>query len=143
MGEILLSHVLEHLGQLTSVYLNIIKELYRICANGAIIDIRVPHPRHDNFITDPTHVRPITREGLEMFNQALNRDWIERGWANTPLGVYMGVDFRIEHTHYILAEPYKLRFERGELTQKEIMELLRSHNNVVEEIHIKWRINKQ
>ena len=48
--HILLSHVLEHLGQNPDVFNSIIKELYRICVNKAFIDIRVPHPRHDDFI---------------------------------------------------------------------------------------------
>ena len=60
IDEILLSHVLEHIGQNPDVFNNIIKELYRICKNNSIVDIRVPHPRHDDFISDPTHVRPIT-----------------------------------------------------------------------------------
>ena len=60
VNEILLSHVLEHVGQNPDVFNNIIKEFYRICVHGAIINIIVPHPRHDDFISDPTHVRPIT-----------------------------------------------------------------------------------
>jgi len=48
--EIILSHVLEHLGRTTEIYLDIIKELYRVCAAGAYIYIVTPHPRHDTFI---------------------------------------------------------------------------------------------
>jgi predicted SAM-dependent methyltransferase len=62
VDEIFLSHVLEHLGQATDVYLGIIKELYRVCRDGATITIIVPHPRHDHFLTDPTHVRAVTAE---------------------------------------------------------------------------------
>ena len=43
--EILLSHVLEHLGEDRDVYLGIIKELYRVCCHGAKIQIMV---REDN-----------------------------------------------------------------------------------------------
>ena len=59
IDEIILSQVLEHLGQLPNVYLRIIQELYRICKEGALIQISVPHPRHDHYLCDPTHVRPI------------------------------------------------------------------------------------
>ena len=69
VSKILLSHVLEHLGQDTDIYLNIIKELYRVCKNNAEILVIVPHPRHDTFMTDPTHVRPITVDGLIMFSK--------------------------------------------------------------------------
>ena len=61
--EIQLIHVLEHLGQSTAVYLEIIKEIYRICQNGARIRIIVPHYRHQYFYDDPTHVRAINPHG--------------------------------------------------------------------------------
>ena len=39
VGEVIMDHVLEHLEETISV----IQELYRICADGARIEIRVPH----------------------------------------------------------------------------------------------------
>ena len=33
--EVVLSHVLEHIGERTATYLAVIKELYRVCADGA------------------------------------------------------------------------------------------------------------
>ena len=73
VDEILLSHVLEHIGQDPETFNLIIKELYRICKNSSLIDIRVPHPRHDDFISDPTHVRPITILGLSLYDKELNK----------------------------------------------------------------------
>jgi len=58
--EIELSHVLEHLGQQTEVYLKIIQEIYRICKAGAKVHVRVPQHRHDDLLHDPTHMRAIT-----------------------------------------------------------------------------------
>ena len=60
--EIVLCHVLEHLGGTSDVYLKIIQELYRVSQHSAQISITVPHPRHDDFMIDPTHVRPILPE---------------------------------------------------------------------------------
>ena len=48
--EMRFSHVLEHLGADATTYLSIIKELYRVCRDGAQIFIVVPHPRHDHFL---------------------------------------------------------------------------------------------
>ena len=42
IDEIILSHVLEHIGQDPNVFNNIIKELYRICKHNSIIEIKVP-----------------------------------------------------------------------------------------------------
>ena len=39
VNEILLSHVLEHIGQSPDTFNNIIKELYRICTHGTLINI--------------------------------------------------------------------------------------------------------
>src|SRR5215467_8699044 len=52
--EILLYHVLEHLGQQPSVFLGIMKEMYRVCQANARVFIVVPHFRHDLFFHDPT-----------------------------------------------------------------------------------------
>ena len=66
VNEILLSHVLEHIGQQPDTFINIIKELYRICTNNALIIINVPYPRYEEFLSDPKHVRPITILGLSL-----------------------------------------------------------------------------
>lgn len=141
--EILLSHVLEHLGEDRDVYLGIIKELYRVCCHGARIQIMVPHPRHDHFLWDPTHVRPILVESLQMFDQALNRQWIANQWANTPLGVYLGVDFRIAKHAYVLDPLFQERFQKGELDAQKLQELMRTHNNVCQQINIDWVVHKE
>jgi len=42
VDEIILNHVLEHLGQSTKVYFNVWKELYRVLKDGGLILITVP-----------------------------------------------------------------------------------------------------
>ena len=44
--QIVMSHVLEHLGADSKVFLGIMSELYRVCRHGALIQVIVPHPRH-------------------------------------------------------------------------------------------------
>src|SRR5271156_6272741 len=129
--EVSLSHVLEHLGGVTEIYLGIIKELYRVCLDGAKISIVVPHPRHDHFLTDPTHVRVITPDGLRMFSQTANRQWIAAGAANTPLGLYIGVDFAIDSINAIPDEPWKGRFKRKEISLTDLQDAARKYNNVI------------
>ena len=53
--EIIMSHILEHLGKDTDTFLNIMKELYRISCNDTTIHIRVPHPKSESYLGDPTH----------------------------------------------------------------------------------------
>jgi hypothetical protein len=132
--EVLLSHVLEHLGGDTVTYLGIIKELYRVCHNGAQISIVVPHPRHDHFLSDPTHVRPITADSLALFSQSANRQCMAMGIANTPLGIYLGVDFAIHSINFTLDEPWRGRHERKEITESDLRYAARHYNNVIRQI---------
>jgi hypothetical protein len=134
--EVRMYHVLEHLGRDTAVYLDIIKELYRVCRDGARINIVVPHPRHDDFLGDPTHVRPITTDNINLFSQAKNREWAATGAANTPLGLYLGVDFTIETASLDLAEPWNELFEQKKVSPADLNHAIRSYNNVVRQIHI-------
>jgi SAM-dependent methyltransferase len=136
VDEVLLFHVLEHLGAQTDTYLGIFKELYRVCRDGATILIAVPHPRHDSFISDPTHVRPITPEGINLFSQAANREWIAAKAANTPLGIYIGVDFLIESVNWKVEPAWKDRFDRKEITERELEHAVRTYNNVVKAIEM-------
>ena len=139
VGEILMNHVLEHLGESRTVYLKIIQEIYRVCAPGSIVHIHVPHPRHDHYLSDPTHVRPITEEGLRVFDQSANREWESKNWANTPLGLYLGVDFRIRRCGYVLDPLFQGKIDRGEITWDDVNELVRTHNNVCQQIDIEWQ----
>lgn len=93
--EMVFIHSLEHVGQLKETFLSIVKEIYRVCQNGAMIRINVPNPNHPDFLGDPTHVRPITPQMLVTFNQKVNDDWISRGLPGTPMGKYLGVDFEM------------------------------------------------
>lgn len=136
VDEVLLAHVLEHLGARTEVYLGIIKELYRVCRNGATVTIIVPHPRHDFFLDDPTHVRAITPDGLAMFSQQQNREWMAKGAANTPLGVYHGVDFTIASVKDALDEYWHGRAQRREIKPDELNFAARHYNNVVSQTTI-------
>ena len=142
VDEILLNHVLEHLGATTEIYFGVIRELYRICADKARIVITVPHPRHDNFLHDPTHVRAITPQGLELFSRKLNKEWAESGIASSPLGDYLGVDFEIEKADMVPAEPWRGRFKQRKISSDELMAAARQFNNVIIEISIVLRAVK-
>ena len=98
VSEIALIHVLEHLGKETDIYFGIFKEMYRVCRQGAKVRIVVPHFRHQIFYDDPTHVRIVTPLGLRLFSKKLNKLWVEKGAANSPLGLYLNIDFDLKTT---------------------------------------------
>lgn len=142
VDEILLSHVLEHIGHSPDVFNKIVQEFYRICKNGALVDIRVPHPRHDDFIADPTHVRPITVLGLSLYDKALNEEWATKNAANTPLGLIHKVDFKVEKVDYVIDSAFSKNFQKNGLDPKKMDFYVKHYNNVVKQINIKWRVRK-
>ena len=142
VDEILLSHVLEHIGQSPEIFLGIVKEFYRICRNNSMIKIIVPHPRHDDFLSDPTHVRPITILGLQLFDKNLNIKWEKNKAANTPLALINGVDFRIKNVKYSLDQNYVKKYKDKKINNKEVDEDAKRLNNVVKQIEIDWQVIK-
>jgi hypothetical protein len=136
VSEIVMNHVLEHLGESSKTYLNIIRELYRICTHGALLNIAVPHPRHDDFITDPTHVRAITPRGMEMFSKKKNREWIQGGYANSPLGLYLNVDFEIVNSTFYLDSVWANRLNKKACHEKDVYSAMNQFLNVVKEIRM-------
>jgi len=140
--EIVLQHVLEHLGQATDVYLKIIQEIYRVCRNGATIYIEVPHPRHDNFLGDPTHVRPITPQSLDLFSKKHNQASIAAGAASTTLAIYLNVDIEITSAIAVLEPAYLREMQAGRLSQQQVEHLARTNNNVIIDFQIHCVVRK-
>ena len=133
VDELLLSHVLEHLGADPSVYIGVFKEMWRVCRNGATVTIVVPHPRHDDFLADPTHVRAVTGAGLQMFSRRANEAWQREGYANTPLALYHGIDFEIVSDENVLDEPWRSEHVSGRLDRAALEAAASRYNNVVKE----------
>jgi len=142
VDEIILSHVLEHIGQVPDIFNNIIKELYRICKNDTLIKIAVPHPRHDDFISDPTHVRPITVLGLSLYDKELNKIWEKDNAANTPLGIIHNVNFKIVKVNYVIDDKYKKLLAEKKILESDLEEYSNKYNNVIQEIQIDWKVVK-
>jgi hypothetical protein len=137
--EVILKHVLEHLGRDPIVYLAIMRELYRVCQDGATIKIIVPHHRHEYFFNDPTHVRAVTAEGMGLFSQRLNRKWIALGFANSPLALYHGVDFELVETKNEPSDLWYLIHPERPVDNNALMQQSALFNNLIEEVEMTLR----
>ena len=142
VDEVVMTHVLEHIGREAEVYMSVWQQLYRVCRDGALIHIVVPHPRHDNFIADPTHVRAVTPLGLSLLNRETCEYWTKNGFANTPLALYYDVDFITENTTFDFEPGWMSRFESGELTESQLFEAEQQFNNVVTQYRFTLRVRK-
>ena len=136
VSEILLKHVLEHLGRDPKVYLGIMKEMYRVCRDGAMIRINVPHHRHEYFFNDPTHVRAVTAAGMGLFSQRLNRHWIAQGFSNSPLGIYLGVDFELIDLKLEPSETWFGLYPQRPVDMTALMQQSTLYNNLIAEVQM-------
>ena len=118
------------------------QEIYRICSNEAIIQINVPHPRHDNFISDPTHVRAITPMTLQLFDLALNKQWQEMKAANSPFAIYLGVDFKLLSTNISVEPTYVDALKNNKITNEQLHVLIKERNNVATEYRFTLKVIK-
>jgi hypothetical protein len=131
--EIRFIHSLEHMGADTKVFLAIIRETWRIAAAGCRVIIHVPHPRHDHFLGDPTHVRVVTPMALRLFDRELNEQWRRDARPNTPLGLYLGVDFKMVEERTLVEDAIWKQVEAGEISQAEIRRMVDREANVATE----------
>ena len=134
--EIMMSHVLEHLGETTSAYLGILRELYRVCRDGAEVHIVVPHPRHDTFLIDPTHVRAIMPDSMNLLSKAYNLACRDKGISDTPLGLYLDIDFETVTVDQLLDPMWEKELATGKMTETEVLGIARLYGNVIKEITI-------
>lgn len=140
--EILLVHVLEHLGQDSDTYLKVMQEMYRICAPDASIHILVPHFGHDFFWDDPTHVRAVTPLGIQLFSKRLNKEWIARNVSNSPLGLFLDVDFELIETQFTPSAHW-FRLHPEETVDMDLLIAESAiYRNLIEQIYMKVRVVK-
>jgi predicted SAM-dependent methyltransferase len=129
-------HIFEHIGP---NFFNFLKELYRVCKNNAIIDVHVPHHRHDYFVGDPSHVRPITIEMMNRFSKKYN-DTEKTDTGSTQFAYVLDIDFEIFHTEYHLEPYWKEQF--ANMNEEQVNMTARIYNNVIQEIHFKMVVRK-
>lgn len=134
--EVLLHNVLEHLPDTIGV----MKELYRVCKGGSEVHIAVPHPRHDDFISDPTHCSPITSRTMELFSKRRGRE--NAGHADTPLAEIHGVDFEVVKNAFVVEERWMRRVELGRISEDDLRDAILTCNNVVKQIEMTLMVIK-
>jgi SAM-dependent methyltransferase len=142
VDEVRLHHVLEHLGATSEVYLSVMKELYRVCRADARLTITVPHPRHDDFLIDPTHVRPILAESFQLFSKQKCLDWKARGVSNTPLALYLNVDFEVERVSHTPDPLWLAQLQAGKIKTAELEVMSQQIFNVLKQTEVVLRVIK-
>lgn len=140
--HVLMKHVLEHVGADFAVFAAVMRELYRVMKPGGLLEIHIPHVRHDTFWSDPTHVRAFTPLTFRMMSKRQNEEWIARRANYTMLALVMRVDFEVESIVQVYDQSWVQKVERGELTREGLrLEAERSWN-VARELQVRLRAVK-
>ena len=142
VSEIKIIHTLEHLGADWKVYIKILQEMYRVCEDDAHIQVDVPSPWHWNYISDPTHVRPVTPDGLNLFSKEHCQKCIDKEQSETPFAMIYDVDLRPHDVEWVLGEYWQNKLNRGEVQQSQMEEFHDMYRNVVQESKIPLAVVK-
>jgi hypothetical protein len=140
--EVLLKHVLTNIGQDFHAFECFLRELYRVCKPDARIHIHVAHPRHKDFLSDPTSIRPITPELFECLDLERVELWQENQLPGTPLAKYLEVDYQRVDVQYHLTSFWQKEQMEGRIDAAGVMHAIDTYNNVVEQIEITLRVRK-
>ena len=140
--HVLMKHVLEHVGADFKVFAAVMRELHRVTRADGIVEIHVPHVRHDTFWSDPTHVRAFTPLTFQMMSKRQNRAWMEARANYTMLAFVMDVDFEVEGIVQVYDPYWWSQVERGELTREALRQIANERWNVVRELQVRLRAVK-
>ena len=136
VSEIYICHTLEHLGADWKVYIKILQEMYRVCEDATIINVRVPSPWHWNYTSDPSHVRPVTPDGLNLFSKEHCQKCIDEGMGETPFAILYDVDLRPHDVVWIYDQYWQNILDKEEVQRSRIEVLHFMYRNVVAEFQI-------
>ena len=126
VDEVVAHHIFEHIQNFNGL----MKWLYLAMEPGALMDVRVPHPRSDYFTDDPTHVRPITVGTFCLLSKKECARWKEMGASNTPLADILGVDFEIVSHESFVSSRFK------DTPKNELEFMARHYWNIIDEVHL-------
>lgn len=148
--EVRAHHILEHIGE---GFIPLMKELYRVCKHGAILDIIVPHHFHEVFYGDPTHKRPISVNVMYHFDQQHNQDHREKHGSSSGMGLKYGInfqmvwyDFEYDVFYHEMIDNFKKRKEANQVSPEDdflFTRLMREANNVATNTLIKMAAIKE
>ena len=141
-GHIVAKDVLEHLGDTSDDYMNIIKEMYRVSDNGAVWEVQVPHWRCDVSVDDPTHKRLLTLGSFMLLNQKKIFERIKENQSDSLLAFEYDIDLEVCDVQFEYLPHWEERRKRGEITEEDLNYALNTFNNVALSMKLLIQVNK-
>ena len=137
VDEVYANNVLEYLGD---GFYTCIKELYRICKMGSIINITSTHHRSNAWYADNTHKRPITVDNFKQFSKKYCDLANSNSFVVEPLADILGIDLEIIDFGYNINPEYLESDKQPDLDQ--ILKLAERFNNVLLKTNMKVLVIK-
>ena len=138
VDEVIASHILEHIGL---GYVPLMKEIYRVCEEGAIVHVTFPYHRSDWYSDDPTHVRPLTANSFKLFSKKYIQYHIENYGSSNGMALKENIDFEVIEVQMRAFEKWENRFKT--MQPDEIQEVIDSMHNVFYEVYVKLVVVKE
>lgn len=142
VDHIVAKDILEHVGSTPKDFINVLKEMYRISADGAAWEVQFPHHRSDNIVNDPTHVRSLTQQTFRMFDQKTNMEWIKTEEADSPLGIDNGIDIEVCDVKFGWNVMWSEKLRLKEITEEQLYFNLHHMNNIAHSVFLLIQTHK-
>lgn len=139
VNEIRAYYILEHIGP---GFIPLMKELYRICCDGASLDIKFLHHRSEMFYNDPTRIRALTIEQFKLFSKKYNQWHIDTYNSFTGLGLKFDIDFEIVGFSMQPTPGSQWETALQSKTGPEIEQIASTYNNVFREVNVRLKVIK-
>lgn len=136
------SHIIEHLGDTSTDFIKVIKEMYRISNHSAIWEISVPHWRCDVALDDPTHKRLITLGMFQEFNRRMAIQKLKVSSSPMMLGFEHDIDIEVCDVQFEYLSHWQERVNNKEITTEELNYALNTFNNVASEMRVLIQVHK-
>ena len=116
--------------------------MYRVCEDNAEIMVVVPSPWHWNFTADPSHVRPVIPDGLNLFSKEHCQKCIDEEMSETPFAMIYDIDLRPHNVVWKYDQFWQNKLNKKEVQQSQMEELHSMYRNVVTEFQIPLAVVK-
>jgi hypothetical protein len=110
-----------------------LQKIWFSCSEGAMVFMRIPHPRHDTFLRDLGYVRGLLPE---TFLQ------LDATHAETGLHRQLGINFKLMEAQFQLDPLWQQAIDSKENTYEEVELISRQGNNVIEWMQIALQVTK-
>jgi len=137
VNEVCANYFFEKIGD---KFFDIIKELYRVCKKGALLNIKFIHPRNDLFYSNPKNIRPVSVDLFRHFSKKYGSHFENTDKKSLSIVFDIDVDFEIIDFQYEIELDFQKTLEENNPGQIEF--LSRRFLNVIREVNVKMVVIK-